>query len=433
MTKTLRKTFTLAIILFFTTLGVWISQAQADRLEIVDPVEKEQITETINAYFDARYRSFNALKLEDFGELVEGSYEGKAFLNSELEKLGIEIYHAKLFGLRYLEYRYFLDFREIHIDQLSQTASVLVVEGHDVVFEVSEPIVSSMRNRKHVLVLHREKDTWKIVSDAYEDYLWRLIMTTGQSKETILRSIDNTYNLTKYGNNSQNNSSEFEYLPSIATYPYNRDGAVSYAHRWAHDRNPNYHDFSNEGGDCTNFVSQALYEGGGSLMAFTPNPRPEIGGPGWYYASYYDRAAAWNNVGFLFNFLVNEDWDVGPSGNEVGDSDYTLIGDLIQFNWNNDETWDHSVIIVDYDDPESEYLPLVASHSEDHDRYPFTYFTYWDVRFIHIRWNRGELTYLPMVSNSDGAMSNLFENVSPYPPPVSMNSVDNPLLAYPAP
>ena len=43
---------------------------------------------------------------------------------------------------------------------------------------------------------------------------------------------------------------------------YNRELAVKYATDWAQDRNPNYKDYEKWGGDCTNFVSQCLHEGG---------------------------------------------------------------------------------------------------------------------------------------------------------------------------
>ena len=47
--------------------------------------------------------------------------------------------------------------------------------------------------------------------------------------------------------------------------PYDRGAAVHYAHRWAYDRNPAYYDFSELGGDCTNFASQCLYAGSGVM------------------------------------------------------------------------------------------------------------------------------------------------------------------------
>ena len=47
--------------------------------------------------------------------------------------------------------------------------------------------------------------------------------------------------------------------------PYYRDTAVSYADYWAYRRNPNYYSFDSIGGDCTNFVSQALYAANGVM------------------------------------------------------------------------------------------------------------------------------------------------------------------------
>ena len=47
--------------------------------------------------------------------------------------------------------------------------------------------------------------------------------------------------------------------------PYNREKAIEYANTWAYGRNPAYYDYSNLGGDCTNFISQCLYAGGGIM------------------------------------------------------------------------------------------------------------------------------------------------------------------------
>lgn len=38
--------------------------------------------------------------------------------------------------------------------------------------------------------------------------------------------------------------------------PYNRRAAVAYAHKWAFGRNPAFYDFSDLGGDCTNFLRE---------------------------------------------------------------------------------------------------------------------------------------------------------------------------------
>ena len=75
---------------------------------------------------------------------------------------------------------------------------------------------------------------------------------------------------------------------SYRLLPYDRDAAVAYAHRWAYGRNPNYYDYENIGGDCTNFASQCIYAGCG-VMNYTPTF-------GWYYFDANRKAPAWTGV-----------------------------------------------------------------------------------------------------------------------------------------
>ena len=79
----------------------------------------------------------------------------------------------------------------------------------------------------------------------------------------------------------------------MTLYPYDRQAAVDYAHRWAYARNPKFYDFENLGGDCTNFVSQCLYAGSG-IMNFTPEF-------GWYYIDVNERSPSWTGVPYSFD------------------------------------------------------------------------------------------------------------------------------------
>lgn len=42
---------------------------------------------------------------------------------------------------------------------------------------------------------------------------------------------------------------------------YERERVLKYAKRWAYDRNPQFYNFDNVGGDCTSFVSQCILAG----------------------------------------------------------------------------------------------------------------------------------------------------------------------------
>ena len=59
------------------------------------------------------------------------------------------------------------------------------------------------------------------------------------------------------------------------TKKYERKKAIQYAQKWALKRNPNYYNYDDIGGDCTNFVSQCIYAGSG-VMNYTKTF-------GWYY------------------------------------------------------------------------------------------------------------------------------------------------------
>lgn len=150
--------------------------------------------------------------------------------------------------------------------------------------------------------------------------------------------------------------------------PYDRGAAVDYARRWALSRNPAFYDFSDIGGDCTNFVSQCIYAGAG-VMNYTKDT-------GWYYISSSDRTPSWTGVEYLYDFLINNN-SVGPYAIEVPQNEAD-IGDVIQLGRADGDLY-HSLLIV------STYpMILVASHSYDALDRPLYSYNYYAARFLHI-------------------------------------------------
>ncbi len=149
---------------------------------------------------------------------------------------------------------------------------------------------------------------------------------------------------------------------------YNRNAAVAYARKWALNRNPKYYDFENIGGDCTNFASQCIYAGAGT-MNFTPVT-------GWYYRSTNDRTAAWSGVGYLYKFLVNNK-SVGPYGHVVS-REKVRPGDIVQLGKITGEFY-HTPVIT-----EIQPTILVAAHSYDAVDKPLSAYNSDVIRFIHI-------------------------------------------------
>lgn len=149
---------------------------------------------------------------------------------------------------------------------------------------------------------------------------------------------------------------------------YDREKAVDYAIKWALDRNPSFYDFSNIGGDCTNFCSQALYNGA-SVMNNTKTF-------GWYYYSVNNRSPSWTGVNEFCNFLVNNNGK-GPFAefSTVYDIDK---GDFIQLG--NGDRFYHTLIVTDIKEGE----PIVCSHSIDRLNALLSSYYYERLRFIKI-------------------------------------------------
>ena len=154
----------------------------------------------------------------------------------------------------------------------------------------------------------------------------------------------------------------------LRIFEYNREAAVAYAREWALSRNPAYYDYSELGGDCTNFASQCIYAGAG-VMNYTPVF-------GWYYISSAERTASWTGVEFLYNFLTQNE-SVGPYAREVSE-DEAEIGDIIQLG-SRDGDFYHTPVIVQRA-PEI----FVAAHSYDVLDKPLSSYRYANIRFLHI-------------------------------------------------
>lgn len=167
--------------------------------------------------------------------------------------------------------------------------------------------------------------------------------------------------------------SEFNYKAPIIL-PYNNGVAIDYVHRWALGRNPQYYNFENIGGDCTNFASQVVFAGSG-LMNLTPIF-------GWYYFNLNYRSASWSGVNFLYNFLINNKGE-GPFAEEV---DVTKVkpGDLIQLAFHTESVFNHTLVIVKTGYPAGLDNILVATHTDDQDNYSILNYDWIKIRFLHI-------------------------------------------------
>lgn len=107
-------------------------------------------------------------------------------------------------------------------------------------------------------------------------------------------------------------STSFVIAASATNYNYNPSAAASYALKYAYSYNPNYTSYKGKGGDCANFVSQCLYNGG---IAKTSSWKPG--------------STQWINCGGLKTFLCSTlgcKYISQPSASQID------VGDVMYYN-----------------------------------------------------------------------------------------------------
>ena len=183
----------------------------------------------------------------------------------------------------------------------------------------------------------------------------------------------------------------------LATKPYIRENAVAYARKYAFSQNPLFASFAGFGGNCTNFVSQALYAGT-CEMNYTPTF-------GWYFISLNERSPSWTGVQFFYDFIIGNE-GVGPFGREVG-SDELELGDVIQLG-KSGEGYYHTLLVVGFDGEDI----LVAAQTDNAYGRPLSTYTNDYARYIKILGARFE------VADNYGCFERLMNpDVPPSPEP----------------
>lgn len=154
---------------------------------------------------------------------------------------------------------------------------------------------------------------------------------------------------------------------------YNREKVIEYAKKWAYNRNPQYYDFDNVGGDCTSFASQCIYAGA-KIMNYSKQN-------GWYYISGNNKSPSWSGVEFLYNFLT-QNKSVGPYGYQVEQNKIEL-GDIAQLSFDGNK-FSHSLVIVKIQDKTDLNQIFISSHTFDSFNKRISEYNFEKIRFIHI-------------------------------------------------
>lgn len=131
---------------------------------------------------------------------------------------------------------------------------------------------------------------------------------------------------------------------------YDRERAVAYAMKWWDRHNPDFPVFSV---DCTNYVSQCLFAGGGKMRG---QPNRDIG----WWSTKTNWSYSWSVAHSLYWYLRSS--TEGLQGELVQDVKELYEGDVICYDFEGNNRFDHTTIVVSKDQTG---MPLVNAHTDN--------------------------------------------------------------------
>jgi len=147
--------------------------------------------------------------------------------------------------------------------------------------------------------------------------------------------------------------SSFRYIR--ATNRYLREQAVAYADTWWNKPNPSYEEFE---ANCTNYVSQCLFAGKAPML-YT-NRRDS----GWWYKGRGQKGKEWWSYSWAVSrslaAFLSKERSSGLRATEVERADQLQLGDVIVYDWNGTNSFQHTTIVTAFD---SKGQPLVNANT----------------------------------------------------------------------
>lgn len=156
--------------------------------------DHEAIRKVLAAYFDKLYYMHNSFQVEGLDDLISSKPDGRSFLKTELRKQAVDIVWARLHFLRYASYNYTLNYSEIVVFDAGQSARANFTEENGVTYEISMPngIYSQTSGIKHITILRKEQDVWKIIYDVHDDQSHRSLYAPTPLPADVLNTLDKT-------------------------------------------------------------------------------------------------------------------------------------------------------------------------------------------------------------------------------------------------
>jgi len=341
------------------------------------PVEKEEIknaVQFIEERFNSGEQTMATVADSEISEYVRNIFinRNKAILDKNLEliksiydtksKYGKWAYEyeerkvkylnnwAEKQGVKFTEIIPCVIIRRSRAGNEQYSFNIMCSTEYKYVYENAPGVVNSSRiGTYHSLQLTKKDDKWVITKEWYTDPFADSLNLENIKAEDIKKHIIS------------------QELRDVSNISDRRKNAVNYAFKYCgaaalpnygYKYNRKYRDFNPEGGDCANFASQVLHEGGGFKKNSTWN---------------YDKGSAtgpWVNADKFVSYMLHSGRaSVIAHGNyeKVYKASYKLMpGDFVAYEKKGDIT--HISIVTGVD---SKGYPLVTCHNTDRNNVPW--------------------------------------------------------------
>lgn len=328
-----KKSFFMKLVAFLCVFTIIISGGSLQAFATSQNNDKDlSIKETVESFFEDYENSFDK-------DVIDSSIYSDYFVseNNHNTKLNIAIIDTMLYRRIVINQEYNGNLSELN---KNLTFNYNCIKANDNVADIDVTVtktfnyesyldVESATRDNYSISLKKEEDSWKIVE--IENFVDDIIKVQLDDSNVNLESIEsiNNYrdgildNIQSYFSDTSSSVLKLTATSPTRSTTYNGSGAATYALNHALDYNNNYADFNGYGGDCTNFVSQCIFEGGNLPMHYGSAYTNTC----WYYTNSTNRSSSWTGVEELYDYIFGSTSKINASH-----SNWSSVGsgDIIQ-------------------------------------------------------------------------------------------------------
>lgn len=341
----------ISLLILASFLFIYVEQPAGIRDVFVRLGENEELIDSIDQIFRNRNNAIISGDLKLIQSMYDTStkYGTWAYQHESTKVKYIDNWEQKQ-GVKFIDIVPTLKIRSIKPKGEKFTVNLLSSTEYKYIYENEPDKVNSFRiGTYHVLDLEYKDEVWIITREWYKDPFEDSLNLNRINADSIKQYIS-THTARDLSNIGDRRKSAVEYADK-----YN--GAAS-EEKYGFKYNKKYRNYNSQGGDCANFASQILYEGG----KFRKNHM-------WNYDSKGATRAWVNADGFKSYMLYSGRASLIAYGNyeKVYKASYKLLpGDFIAYEKNGDIT--HISVVTGAD---SKGYSLVSCHNTDRNRVPW--------------------------------------------------------------